>query len=403
MKKNIKANIIIFIALWAILVFSIFWWVNLREDEQVERVNISQAEALFQQVVDMRSWNSDHGGVYVKVDEKTQPNPYLGVPYRDIFTRDGQMYTLINPAFMTRQVGEIGRVRHDISVHITSLNPLRPENTPSDWEKASLKAFEEGKKVRYGFADESGRDFFRYMKPLTVEKSCLECHGSQGYSVGDIRGGISVSFPVDALLKSRSDFRRQSSLALVTIWILGAGMFTGISLYFREKNREVEKYRGLALVDELTGLNNRRAFNALVDNQLETAERFSEKALLLFVDVDGMKFINDNYGHDEGDKVLRSVTEVLLSSVRGSDIVARYGGDEFVVFMPKSSMVHRDLAVARVHQLMDSRNSVTLEDYKISVSIGATEFDPVAPVSIDTLLKQADMDLYGKVDDSNSA
>jgi len=97
------------------------------------------------------------------------------------------------------------------------------------------------------------------------------------------------------------------------------------------------------------------------------------------------------------------VTEVLLSSVRGSDIVARYGGDEFVVFMPKSSMVHRDLAVARVHQLMDSRNSVTQEDYKISVSIGAAEFDPVAPVSIDTLLKQADMDLYGKVDDSNSA
>lgn len=402
MKKNFILKIIIFGVFWTSLVFVLFRWVNFWEDEQVSRVNISQAEALFQQVVDMRNWNSSRGGVYVKVDERTRPNPYLGVPYRDIYTRDGEMYTLVNPALMTREMSDIGKKRHGVNIHITSLDPLRPENMPSDWEESALRAFEKGESVKSGFTGEDEKPVFRYMKPLTVEASCLECHESQGYRIGDIRGGISISFPVIALLASRTTFRRQSAMAFGAIWLLGLGMFVAVGLYFIEKSREVEKYRGLALVDELTGLNNRRAFNALVEKQLETAERFSEKALLLFVDVDGMKSINDTCGHDAGDRVLKLVSAALLSSVRGSDIVARYGGDEFVVFMPKSSMIHRDLALVRIHQIVESQNRITLGDYNISVSIGAAEFDPMAPVSLETLLKKADMDLYSNNDEPDS-
>ncbi|MFV2082534.1 MAG: diguanylate cyclase [bacterium] len=381
---------------WSLFILFLFLWVNSREDEQVHRIHLSQAEALFQQVIDVRGWNAFHGGVYVKVDDQTRPNPYLDVPRRDIVAEDGQMYTLINPAFMTRQLAETGEEKHNYKIHITGLTPLRPENKPSKWEKIALKAFEEGASVQSGlFEDEEGEKHLIYMKPLTMEKSCLECHSQQGYSVGDIGGGISVSFPAGNHLAVREAFRYQSLGALGIIWLLGIGMFIVVNLYMKEKSQEIEKYRGLALIDDLTGLNNRRAFTALVDNQLETAERFSEKALLLFMDIDGMKSINDNFGHNEGDFALRLVADALLSSVRGSDVIGRYGGDEFVVFLPKSSLEHRELALARILQTVESKNSQVTKDYTLSISIGVAEFDPLAPVSLEKLVSIADQDLYG--------
>ena len=396
MDRISRPKLVIFSVVWTLLIFFLFWWVNSRENEHIHRSHIVQAETLFQQVVDIRTWNSSHGGVYVKVDDKTQPNPYLGVAHRDIVTEDGQVYTLINPAFMTRQLAEIGEKKNRYKIHITSLTPLRPENKPSKWEEMALKTFEEGVSVKSDLIqDGEGEKHFIYMKPLTVEKSCLECHSHQGYSVGDIRGGISVSFPAGTHLAVREAFRYQSFGALGIIWLMGMGMFIVVSMYAQEKNQEVEKYRSLALLDELTGLNNRRAFVALVDNQLETAERFSEKALLLFMDIDGMKNINDSFGHDEGDRALLLVADALLSSVRGSDVVGRYGGDEFIAFLPKTSLEHRELTLARILQTVEAKNNQITEDYTLSISIGVAEFDPLAPVSLENLISIADKDLYG--------
>ncbi len=396
MDRISRPKLVIFSVVWTLLIFFLFWWVNSRENEYIHRSHIVQAEILFQQVVDIRTWNSSHGGVYVKVDDKTQPNPYLGVAHRDIVTEDGQVYTLINPAFITRQLAETGEKKNRYKIHITSLTPLRPENKPSKWEEMALKTFEEGVSVKSDLIQGGeGEKRFIYMKPLTVEKGCLECHSHQGYSVGDIRGGISVSFPAGTHLAVSEAFRYQSFGALGIIWLMGMGMFIVVSMYVQEKNQEVEKYRSLALLDELTGLNNRRAFTALVDNQLETAERFSEKALLLFMDIDGMKNINDSFGHDEGDRALLLVSDALLSSVRGSDVVGRYGGDEFIAFMPKTSLEHRDLTLARILQKVESKNNRITKDYTLSISIGVAEFDPLAPVSLEKLISIADKDLYG--------
>lgn len=386
----------IFGVTWTLLISFMFWWISYREDKHAHSMHISQAEVIFQQVVDIRTWNSSHGGVYVKVNDSIQPNPYLSVPRRDIVTENGQVYTLINPAFITRQLAEIGEKKHNYKIHITSRTPLRPENKPSKWEEMALKAFEEGAFVKSELIEgEEGEKHFIYMKPLTVEESCLECHSHQGYNVGDIRGGISVSFPVGTHLAARKAFRFQDLGALAFIWLLGVGMFIVVSLYAHEKDQEVEKYRSLALKDDLTGLNNRRAFTALVDNQLETAERFSEKALLLFMDIDGMKNINDSFGHDEGDRALLLVSDALLSSVRGSDVVGRYGGDEFIAFMPKTSLEHRDLTLARILQKVESKNNQITKDYTLSISIGVAEFDPLAPVSLENLISVADKNLYG--------
>jgi hypothetical protein len=85
-----------------------------------------------------RRWNAGHGGIYVPVTDETPPNPYLEVPERDITTQSGVVLTLMNPAYMTRQVHELGAKAFGIQGHITSLNPIRPANAPDSWEARAL-------------------------------------------------------------------------------------------------------------------------------------------------------------------------------------------------------------------------------------------------------------------------
>ena len=92
-----------------------------------------------------RQWAASHGGVYVPVDEHTPPNPLLeDIPERDILTPSGRQLTLINPAYIMRQVNELAYERQEVLGHLTSLNPLRAENAPDAWEAEALRAFEEG-------------------------------------------------------------------------------------------------------------------------------------------------------------------------------------------------------------------------------------------------------------------
>lgn len=179
-----------------------------------------------------RDWNAQHGGVYVPVTETTQPNPYLEHPKRDVKTLNGRELTMINPAFMTRQFAELAEKSTGVRFHITSLNPIRPANMADSWEKESLELFEGGKhKERieffqtFKFSDQT-HPAHRYMAPLHVKPPCLKCHEKQGYKVGDIRGGISVTMPAEELLAVR-DQRRQGTL----IVMLGGFLVTSVLLH----------------------------------------------------------------------------------------------------------------------------------------------------------------------------
>ena len=153
------------------------------------------ARAFFDQIVLSRAWNAGHGGVYVPVTEKTEPNPYLDDSLRDLETNKGIKLTKINPAFMTRQIAEIAAKEKGVQFHITSLKPIRPGNKPADWERIWLESFNKGTMEQGGFVQDGSDISFRYMAPLITERSCLKCHAKQGYEVGDIRGGISVILP----------------------------------------------------------------------------------------------------------------------------------------------------------------------------------------------------------------
>lgn len=166
-----------------------------------QRANYSEmarnyARAAHEKDLIYRRWNASHGGVYTLVTEKNLPNPYLVANEREVVTPSGRVLTLVNPAYMTRQVHELAENTHAIDAHITSLQPLNPENTPDTWEAQALERFADGTAEVNEIFDEDGEPIVRLMRPLLVEPSCLKCHGDQGYHLGDVRGGISVSVPV---------------------------------------------------------------------------------------------------------------------------------------------------------------------------------------------------------------
>jgi Protein of unknown function (DUF3365) len=193
MKQRIS---IVMIAWITVCTISLIW--NLASDKKNhENLLYQGARAFFQQVVLTRSWNAKHGGVYVPVTEATVPNPFLDDPLRDVTTTEGLELTKINPAFMTRQIGDIAFENNSIRFHITSLNPIRPDNKADSWETEALQSFEEGaREYREFVRDDTESGVYRFMAPLITQKSCLQCQAKQGYQEGDIRGGISVTLSI---------------------------------------------------------------------------------------------------------------------------------------------------------------------------------------------------------------
>ena len=186
---------------WTIIIVGIliFGTVQIRyiQQEMVKK----EAQANFNKDQALRFWSTTHGGVYVPVTDATPSNPYLShVKERDIRVPDGKALTLMNPAYMLRQTMEEYETLYGVRGHITSLKYFRPETAPDEWEKFALQKFEKGTKEISEFTKIDGKPYYRYMSPMTTKTGCLKCHGHQGYKVGDVRGGVSVSIPMTPYL-----------------------------------------------------------------------------------------------------------------------------------------------------------------------------------------------------------
>jgi len=162
------------------------------------------------------------------------------------------------------------------------------------------------------------------------------------------------------------------------------------------RKRMEETLRALALIDELTGLYNRRGFFTLAEQQLKTADRAKSRMLLLFADFDGLKQINDAFGHFEGDQALIEVANVLRKKFRESDIIARIGGDEFVVLATETGGGGTGAITARLQENLEAINAREGRRYELALSVGIAHYDPEHPCSIDELLARADRAMYEK-------
>jgi len=155
-----------------------------------------------------------------------------------------------------------------------------------------------------------------------------------------------------------------------------------------------EALLALSLTDELTGLCNRRRFFVLTEQCLKVAVRNKKRPLLLFIDMDDLKWINDQYGHKEGDQALIGLANILKKTFRKSDIIARIGGDEFVVLL-ESTDENSETLLTRLHENVRDYNA-NRSQHILSISLGSAQFDPEYPISIDELLSKADGLMYAQ-------
>ncbi len=203
-----------------------FYVFNERHEQLILRQAENEARAVFRQIVLTRRWISDHGGIFVEKLARSQPSPYLANP--EILDQQGRRYTRKTPAMVTKELAIYSKEEGSFWFHITSLKLTNPENAPDPFEHRALLAFErEGLREFTAIENIDHQAFLRYISPLYVEEACLKCHRKQGYKLGDIRGAISVSLPMDKTFAEAAQNRRRmfASMLLVVGALSGAMIF----------------------------------------------------------------------------------------------------------------------------------------------------------------------------------
>ena len=224
------------LALWSLAIAGSFAWNAWSEQQQMNQTALLRARALVQKDVFYRSWNATFGGVYVDKAGGIEPNPYLGemIADRDLVTVEGVELTKINPALMTRQVFAIQAAGLGIHAKITSLKPVNPLNQADPWENLALEALAVSGDEVSEITTVDGAPMLRYMLPLTTEPACLQCHQAQGYQVGDLRGGISLSTPMAPFYAEARQIQLTMAWSHLVLWLVGAlGLFWGYRNYAR--------------------------------------------------------------------------------------------------------------------------------------------------------------------------
>lgn len=189
-------------------------------------------------------------------------------------------------------------------------------------------------------------------------------------------------------------------------WILGRGnvvtrdstgkalRFLGTHVDISQRKEAEGKLEKLARIDSMTGCYNRGYGLELLDRQIKLSLRSKSPLLLAFLDIDKFKPINDNFGHDEGDLVLKEVVKLFKSTLREVDIICRMGGDEFLLIFPDNSLKEAPLIKERLDKDLIRLNQTLKKPYKIGLSIGLSEYNPDTPLSMDELIRMADKKMY---------
>ena len=187
---------IISLALWLFVVLaSLAWnWIDTTRDlTALARID---ARSSIRKDLLYWEWVATEGDVYAPTHKVDPVNGQLiHISHPAVVTPWGERLVLVNPAWLVRQVFELGMRRYGIWEHLTSLKPLRRQNAPDPWERRALEAFIQGAQEVSALARVEGKTYLRLMLPLHAEKSCLRCHAAKGFKMGDVLGGLSISVP----------------------------------------------------------------------------------------------------------------------------------------------------------------------------------------------------------------
>ncbi|HLO25782.1 MAG TPA: diguanylate cyclase [Geobacteraceae bacterium] len=343
-------------------------------------------------------WNFGYGGVYVEKKEGVESNIYLrqlGIA-PDVKAEGGRSFSLRNHAIMIKEISRYSELQDGVKFRIISRKPMDPANTPDPFEKEALTSLEAGAGNYYRlFHQPSSSPVFRYLVPLYADKTCLECHRTEGYRDGSVIGAISISLPATRLLQETSSTR----LLLVLASLAAIGSLIGVTYFFTWrlaiKLDDVQhSLKKLATTDSLTELKNRRSIMDRLEEEFQRARRLEEPLSLIMIDIDHFKTINDRFGHIFGDLVLKTVAALMKGALRSYDIIGRIGGEEFLIISPASS---REDSAALAERLLNRIRHEIISDGSaeaaITVSAGVamlTDGDDAPGM----LLKRADAAMY---------
>ncbi len=230
------------VLVWTGVIAGSLAWDSYLIDEQFAALAHKEAVANINKDQGFRLWGTKHGGVYVPVTEETPPSPYLShVPERDIETPSGRKLTLLNPAYMVRQLMEDHAELYGVRGSITGLIVLRPGNAPDAWQKQALLKLKAGADEVTADTEIDGNTYHRMMRPMYMKPGCGKCHGHLGFKLGDFRGGVSVSVPLEPYIAAKHEGIVRLALTHGLIWALG---MAGIGFGARQvRGRIDERYR----------------------------------------------------------------------------------------------------------------------------------------------------------------
>jgi signal transduction histidine kinase len=227
---SLRIKFIFLIGIVVVISYGItFYRTSQFQNELVLSQAARQARMLHKQILMTRQWVADHNGLFFLRQPGVEANPFLDQP--EMVDSQGRRYVKRNPAMVTRELSAYADKAGFCGYRVTTLKTINPENAPDPWERQSLLLFEQGVPEVIEFTKSNDHRTLRYIAPLPVEQSCLECHDQQGYEVGDIRGGLSVTIPVDWAYESiASNNRLLLFIATITIVIVGLAIYLLIDL-----------------------------------------------------------------------------------------------------------------------------------------------------------------------------
>jgi diguanylate cyclase (GGDEF)-like protein len=304
----------------------------------------------------------------------------------------------------------------EVLFKLASDNPRNPANQADEYELNLLQSMRKGEIREFKELLQTGDgEIYFYAIPSQVnEERCLRCHGLPEDApkemieiYGSTRGFYEDAGNLRALISMRLPMRTYYEKADRSFWLIASGLFVILlALYLviaflihkiekknitiSEQNRSLEK---LSTTDPLTGLLNRYGTRSLAESFINVAIRHKEGLSLILMDIDHFKIINDQYGHAAGDYALREVAGILKRHQRTSDLVSRWGGEEFLVTLPKTTLDNSLLTAERIRLEIESYQFELAEQkLKVTASFGVASLLP--DESLDDLIRRADNALY---------
>ena len=262
---------------------------------------------------------------------------------------------------------------------LRELSPLRFDVTHVTTVEAALDAFRTTRfdvgLLDLGLPDAQGLEVVRRIHPATPETPLIVLTGLKDDHVA-----------MESLQEGAQDYLVKTELERNLLW--------RAMRYAMGRQRVQLDLRNRALMDDLTGLNNREGFVTLAGHHVSVALRTEASFLVGFVDLDYMKQINDTFGHQEGNRALVETATILKDAFRQSDILARFGGDEFAVLVTDASEESIPILTIRLQDKVASRNARRERPYELSLSIGLVDSSSVESVDLDYMLNRADSLMY---------